>query len=44
MSQSQCHIYQKEHRWTNPNAAQYQGMTIDEYAKAVGENNWMVQF
>lgn len=41
---SQYHFYQKEDSSTNPNTAQYQGMTIDEYAEAVGENNWMVRF
>ncbi|KAL3804694.1 hypothetical protein HJC23_008509 [Cyclotella cryptica] len=41
---SQYHFYHKEESSTNPNTAQYQGMTIDEYADAVAENNWMVRF
>jgi hypothetical protein len=40
---SQYHFYQKEDSVT-PNNKQYQGMTIDEFAEAVAENNWMVRF
>jgi hypothetical protein len=40
---SQYHFYQKEESVT-PNNKQYQGMTIDEFAEAVAENNWMVRF
>ena len=28
----------------NPNTAQYKGMSIDEYADNVAENNWLVRF
>jgi len=28
----------------NPNTSHYKGMTIDEYAQNVAENNWMVRF
>lgn len=37
------HHYQQEDS-THPNAATYRGMTIDEYAEASSENNWMVRF
>lgn len=28
----------------NPNTARYKGMSIDEFAEEVSENNWMVRF
>jgi hypothetical protein len=40
---SQYHFYQNEDSLT-PNNRQYFGMTIDEFAEAVAENNWMVRF
>lgn len=40
---SQYHFYQKEDG-ANANNKQYWGMTIDEFAEAVPENNWMVRF
>lgn len=40
---SQYHFYQKDEGVTSNNK-QYQGMTIDEFAAAVAENNWMVRF
>lgn len=39
---SQYHFYQKDS--VAPSNKQYQGMTIDEFAEAVAENNWMVRF
>ena len=36
------HLYQRDEN--NPSAAQYRGLTIDEYAEKVAENNWMVRF
>lgn len=40
---SQYHFYQKE-EGTSPSNQQYFDMTIDEFAEAVAENNWMVRF
>ena len=40
---SQYHLYQMDESG-NPNTAQYKGMSIDEFADAVSENNWLVRF
>ena len=39
---SQYHFYQKDD--VTPNNKKYQAMTIDEFAEALAENNWMVRF
>ena len=38
------HHYQLDESGANPNTAKYKGMSIDEFADSVDENNWMVRF